>query len=53
VIARNENDVIMAVAHKTLPIWAVQFHPESILSMHGYAGHTMIENVMQHLAAPA
>ena len=52
VIARNENDVIMAVAHKTLPIWAVQFHPESILSMHGYAGHTMIENVMQHLAAP-
>ena len=52
-IAVNENDIIMAVAHKTLPIWAVQFHPESILSMTGYAGHKMIENVMQHLAKPA
>jgi len=51
-IAVNENDIIMAVAHKTLPIWAVQFHPESILSMNGYAGHRMIENVMQHLAKP-
>lgn len=51
-IAVNENDIIMAVAHKTLPIWAVQFHPESILSMSGYAGHKMIENVMQHLAKP-
>lgn len=52
-IAVNENDIVMAVAHKTLPIWAVQFHPESILSMTGYAGHKMIENVMQHLAKPA
>ncbi len=51
-IAVNENDIIMAVAHKTLPIWAVQFHPESILSMSGYAGHKMIENIMQHLAKP-
>lgn len=53
VIAENENGVIMAIAHKTLPAWAVQFHPESVLSMHGYAGHKMIENVMQYLAAPA
>jgi len=53
VIAVNENDVIMAIAHKTLPAWAVQFHPESVLSMHGYAGHKMIENVMQYLARPA
>jgi anthranilate synthase len=53
VIAVNENDVIMAIAHKTLPAWAVQFHPESVLSMQGYAGHKMIENVMQYLARPA
>jgi len=53
VIAVNENDIIMAIAHKTLPAWAVQFHPESVLSMHGYAGHKMIENVMQYLARPA
>ncbi len=53
ILATNDNGVIMALAHKTLPIWAVQFHPESVLSMEGYAGHRMIENVMQHLAGPA
>lgn len=53
IIAENENGVVMAIAHKTLPAWAVQFHPESVLSMQGYAGHKMIENVMQYLARPA
>lgn len=53
IIAENENGVVMAIAHKTIPAWAVQFHPESVLSMQGYAGHKMIENVMQYLARPA
>ncbi|MBI1216768.1 MAG: anthranilate synthase component I [Alphaproteobacteria bacterium] len=53
VIAANENKIIMALAHKKLPLWAVQFHPESVLSMQSYVGHRMIENVMRHLAAPA
>ncbi|TAL38759.1 MAG: anthranilate synthase component I [Alphaproteobacteria bacterium] len=53
VIATNDNGVIMALCHKTLPIWAVQFHPESVLSMQDYVGNSMIENVMKHLAGKA
>jgi anthranilate synthase len=53
VTAMNENGAIMALSHKTLPVWAVQFHPESLLSMQGYVGHKMIENVMQTLARKA
>ncbi len=35
VTAHSDDGVIQAVAHRTLPIVAVQFHPESILSEHG------------------
>jgi anthranilate synthase/aminodeoxychorismate synthase-like glutamine amidotransferase len=34
-IARSENQVLMAIEHKTLPIFGVQFHPESILTEFG------------------
>ncbi len=34
-IAQNEEGIIMAIQHKTLPIYAVQFHPESYMSEHG------------------
>ncbi|AFY54426.1 anthranilate synthase [Rivularia sp. PCC 7116] len=46
ITAMSEDDVIMAVEHKTLPIAAVQFHPESIMTLAGDAGLAMIKNVV-------
>src|SRR5690606_15916542 len=41
ITAEDEQGVIMALAHKTLDVKGVQFHPESVLTQHGKA---MIEN---------
>jgi anthranilate synthase component II len=35
VTAETEEGEIMGVKHKTLPLWGVQFHPESILTENG------------------
>lgn len=45
ITAETKDGVVMGVAHKTLPIAAVQFHPESIMSLQGQAGLKMINNV--------
>ncbi|MFT7538383.1 MAG: anthranilate synthase/aminodeoxychorismate synthase-like glutamine amidotransferase [Lysobacterales bacterium] len=37
VTARSEDKEIMGIKHKTLPMWGVQFHPESILTLEGKA----------------
>ncbi|MGZ3497650.1 MAG: anthranilate synthase component II [Vulcanimicrobiaceae bacterium] len=33
--AHSDDGVIQGIAHRSLPIFAVQFHPESVLSEHG------------------
>jgi anthranilate synthase component 2 len=44
VTARSEDGVIQGLQHKTLPIFGVQFHPESIASEHG---HQILANFLQ------
>lgn len=34
--ARTENDILMAARHRELPVEAVQYHPESVLTQGGY-----------------
>ena len=34
--ARTENDILMAARHRDLPVEAVQYHPESVLTQGGY-----------------
>ncbi|PZO81833.1 MAG: anthranilate synthase component I [Mesorhizobium amorphae] len=49
VTAETEDGVIMAFEHRREPVAAVQFHPESIMTLGGDAGMKMIENVVAHL----
>ena len=37
VSARSDDGVVMAIRHRSLPLEAVQFHPESVLSTDGVA----------------
>lgn len=49
VTAVTEDGIVMGIEHVNEPVAAVQFHPESIMSLGGEAGMRMIENVVAHL----
>jgi anthranilate synthase len=40
-------DVVMAIEDPERRRWAVQFHPESILTASGRSGHKVVRNVLR------
>jgi anthranilate/para-aminobenzoate synthase component II len=44
ITAETDEGEIMGVRHKELPVWGVQFHPESILTENG---RQMIKNFLK------
>lgn len=49
VTAESDDGIVMGIEHRTEPVAAVQFHPESIMTLGGNAGMRMIENVVEKL----
>ena len=47
ITAESDDGIIMGVRHKTLPIEAVQFHPESLLTLEGGVGQRLMRNAME------
>ena len=52
ITAESDDGVIMGIRHKTLPIEAVQFHPESILSAAGENGLKLMRNALRTANRP-
>ena len=48
VTAETDDKLVMGLAHRTLPVHGVQFHPESIASEHG---HLILRNFLDIAAA--
>ncbi|MDG2113697.1 MAG: anthranilate synthase component I [Actinomycetota bacterium] len=45
-----DDDIVMGVEHATLPVAAVQFHPESIMSLDDGVGMALVRNAVSRLA---
>jgi anthranilate synthase component 2 len=50
VTAWTDGDVIMALEHRDLPLWGLQFHPESILTT---SGMKLLQNFLKLSAEAA
>jgi anthranilate synthase len=53
VTAATRDGVVMAIEDPVAARWGVQFHPESILTASGRAGHQIIANVLDLCRARA
>lgn len=51
--ARTEDGLVMGLRHRTLPVFGLQFHPESIASEHGHAMLRNFLNLARGWTAPA
>lgn len=45
----GENPIIMSIRHRNLPFTSVQFHPESLMTLKGEAGHRILANGLSSL----
>ncbi len=50
VTAQSDDGIVMGLRHRELPIEAVQFHPESLLSLEGNHGLQLIRNMIEQYA---
>jgi len=49
-IAWSDDGIVMALRHRELPYWGVQFHPESVLTV---AGPRIVTNFLARCGLPA
>lgn len=49
VTATTDKGIVMALEHRDLPLWGVQFHPEAVLTQ---GGHRMFANWLEMCGSP-